>query len=148
MASQEPEAFFLKLEFPSDPELLCVVRGAVQQLAAVAGLSESESRSITLAVDEALANVMRHAYDNQRGLPIRVLCARHEDRLEFLVVDRGRSVDPSELRGRPLDDIRPGGLGTHFIREIMDEVEYVRTGDWNNLRLVKYLTAPKPHSRS
>lgn len=148
VASHENEGFLLTLEMPSDPELLCVVRGAVQQLAAVVGLSEEEGRSVTLAVDEALTNVIRHAYQDRRGQPIEISCRRlgagaaghPSPGLEFILVDRGRGVDPAELHGRPLEELRPGGLGTHFIQEIMDEVEYARTGGRNRLRLVKYLT--------
>lgn len=156
MASDENEGLVLKLELHSDPEMLCVVRGAVQQLAEVAGLPEAECRSVTLAVDEALTNIIRHAYRGQRGRPIQLSCrylgpaapGRPQARLEFVLVDRGRGVDPAELRGRPLDEVRPGGLGTHFIREIMDEIEYERRGDCNWLRLVKYLTKQKSSETS
>ena len=160
MTRQESEGFVLKLEMPSDPELLSVVRGAVEQLAALAGLAEAECRAVTLAVDEALANIIRHAYGSRRGQPIEVTCRcvgagteiesseagerRHGPRLEFLLRDRGRGADPSELRGRPLSELRPGGLGTFFIQSGMDEVEYTRAGEWNHLRLVKYLAGERP----
>ncbi len=142
----------MKLELPSDPELLSVVRSAIKQLARVTGLPEKACRGVTLAVDEALTNIIRHAYQNRRGQPIEVSCrrlgpdasGRRSHRLEFLLVDRGRGADPSELRGRPLDRVRPGGLGTHFIKEIMDEVEYERSGKRNRLRLVKYLQGEAP----
>jgi len=150
--ANENESLLFKVELRSDPEMLSVVRSAVRQLATVVGLSERECRWVTLAVDEALANIIRHAYQNRRGQPIEVSCRRlgsrapggREGRLEFLLADRGRSADPSELRGRPLDEVRPGGLGMHFIREIMDEVEYKRSEGRNQLRLVKYLTGKSP----
>ncbi len=147
MAHNQHRGLLLKFEVPSDPQLLSVVRSAVEKLAAVVGLPEDQCRSVTLAVDEALANIIRHAYRDQRNRPIEVSCwclgpnasRRRAGRLEFLLVDRGRGVEPSQLRGRPLDQVRPGGLGTHFIRAIMDEVEYKHTGGRNRLRLVKYL---------
>jgi anti-sigma regulatory factor (Ser/Thr protein kinase) len=43
------------------------------------------------------------------------------------------------LRGRPLEEIRPDGLGLHFIRQAMDTVEFTREGPTNRLRLVRYL---------
>ncbi len=147
VAGDKNESFLLTLAIPSDPELLCVVRGAVQQLAELVGMAEEECRAVTLAVDEALTNVIRHAYQDRRGQPIEISCRRLEPGaggrsaagLEFVLVDRGRGVDPAELHGRPLEQVRPGGLGTHFIKEIMDEVEYERGGSQNRLRLVKYL---------
>jgi len=51
------------------------------------------------------------------------------------------------LRGRRLDEIKPGGLGLHFIRQSMDIVEYQRAGNTNQFRLVKYLQ-PSTQSRS
>ena len=152
MAGDVNQVFHLKFQVPSDPQLLSVVRGAVRQLAAVTGLSEQECRSVTLAVDEALANIIRHAYHGQGGQPIEISC-RHvgsgatgeqPSRLEFLLVDWGRSVAPSELQGQPAGELEPGGLGLHLIRSIMDEIEYEPCGDHNRLRLVKYLAASKP----
>jgi len=48
-------------------------------------------------------------------------------------------VDVSKVKPRDLEDIRPGGLGTHFIREVMDEVEFLRppNDSGNILRMVK-----------
>ena len=140
-------SYDLKMELSSDPRVLRVVRSAVEQLAHELGLDESECRRVTLAVDEALTNIIRHAYQNQPGQPIEITCSCQgagsgkdgPDRLEILLQDCGRAADPSELHGRPLDEIRPGGLGLHFIREAMDEVEYQRAGQTNRLRLVKYL---------
>ena len=147
MARNHRRNLLLEFKMPSDPKLLSVVRSAVEKLAAVVGLPEGECRSVTLAVDEALTNIIRHAYRNQRDRPIEVSCwclcstasRRRTGRLEFLLVDRGRGVEPSQLRGRPLSQVRPGGLGTHFIRASMDEVEYKRSAGRNRLRLVKYL---------
>ena len=42
--------------------------------------------------------------------------------------DHGRSVDPSSIKSRDLDDVRPGGLGVHIMRSVMDRVEYRKRG--------------------
>jgi anti-sigma regulatory factor (Ser/Thr protein kinase) len=44
---------------------------------------------------------------------------------------------------RALEEVKPGGLGLHFIQKSMDIVEYKRTNGTNRLRLVKYVHAPK-----
>ena len=142
----------LKLELRSDPTMLCVVRGALERLTEVLGFSAAECRSITRAVDEAITNIMRHSYKNVPGQPIvmQVLrlkaAARAErgDGLEFLLCDRGPAVDPAKMQGRQLDEIKPGGLGLHFIRQSMDVVEFKRTRGSNLLRLVKYLQPATP----
>jgi len=133
-----------KLQVPSDPEMLSVVRSAVGQFAAVAGFPEDDCRMITLALDEAMTNIIRHAYDNRHDQAIEVHGWRSGDGLEFRLVDHGRSVKPADLRGRPLDEVRPGGLGTHLIAQIMDQVSYQPLEDRNELCLLKYLPGTRP----
>ena len=127
----------LKLEVRSDPQVLSVVRSAVQQLAAVAGFDDRDCRLITLAVDEAMANIIRHAYNGRTDRPIELSCWRRNDRLEFLLVDHGKSVPREKIRSRSLEEVRPGGLGVHLIKEIMDSVRYEPRPSGNHLRLVK-----------
>jgi anti-sigma regulatory factor (Ser/Thr protein kinase) len=136
-----------RLEFPSDPEILSVVRSAVTSLANNLGFGEAESRAITRAVDEALANIICHAYRNRRDQPIEILCRRVDERspsrespaLEIVLIDRGPAVDCKTFCGRSLDDVRPGGLGMHFIQSGVDVVQYSRRTGKNRIRMVKYL---------
>ena len=136
----------LKIEIASDPQLLCVVRGTVQQLAAVFGFPEEACRAITLAVDEALTNVIRHAYGDRHDQKIEIICSclPKDSGLEFVIVDRGKSADPAQLKSRNLDDVRPGGLGVHLIPQIMDKVHYEPSPECNRLRMIKYLKDPRP----
>jgi serine/threonine-protein kinase RsbW len=153
VSSASGGGFLLKLELHSDPQLLCVVRGALERLTEVFGFSPPDRRSVTRAVDEALTNIMRHCYNGRTDQPIEMSCTRvrprgseSADGLEILLCDHGPAVDPAKLRGRRLDEIKPGGLGLHFIRQSMDVVEYRRSGDTNEFRLVKYLQ-PSTQSR-
>tara|TARA_Y100001934_G_scaffold260567_1_gene332964 strand:+ start:189 stop:536 length:348 start_codon:yes stop_codon:yes gene_type:complete len=111
----------------------------VSEAAKSSGCEEDCVRDIVLAVDEACQNVIRHAYG---GDPEQVICIdirRSSDRLFFDVMDFAVPVDPSQIKARSLDEIRPGGLGTHFIDECMDEAEYPTPppGVGNLLRMVK-----------
>jgi anti-sigma regulatory factor (Ser/Thr protein kinase) len=132
----------------SNPKWLSVVRGAVERLTETLGFPPVECRSITRAVDEALTNIVRHSYGNRLDRPIAMYFRRTQRRqgggvqqgLEILLCDRGPAVDPNKLQGRPLEEIRPGGLGLHWISEAMDTVEFTRKGPTNRLRLVKYLS--------
>jgi serine/threonine-protein kinase RsbW len=139
----------LKVELHSDPGMLCVVRAAMERLTEAFGFSEPDCRSVTRAVDEALTNIMRHSYEGQLDRPIEVLCQRAPKRngtgdgFEVVLSDRGPAVDPAKMQGRKLDEIKPGGLGLHFIRQSMDVVEFKRERDVNLLRLIKYLRAEK-----
>lgn len=151
IAEQLPSDFLLKLELESNPEALTLVRAAIERATEALHFQPAESRAVVRSVDEALANVMRHAYGGKPGYPIEVTCRRLRPAkdekgaagIEIVLRDSGVAVDPSKLRGRPLDEIRPGGLGLHFMRQSMDEVQFSRSQGQNQLRLVKYLCADK-----
>jgi serine/threonine-protein kinase RsbW len=140
----------LKVDLRSDPSLLSVVRSMTEQLCEVLGFSPAECRSVTRAVDEALSNIIRHAYKGVPRRTIQLSLSRiktgkngHGHRgLEILLEDTGPPVDPTKLCPRPLDEVRPGGLGLHFIRQSMDKIQYQRSGRVNRLRLSKYLPSP------
>jgi anti-sigma regulatory factor (Ser/Thr protein kinase) len=142
----------LKMELRSNPETLCAVRGAVAQLTERLGFSESECRAAVLGIDEALTNIIRHAYAGHPDRPIEVQfrrirtssCAKNGEALEIVLEDRGKKVDPKKMCGRALEDVKPGGLGLHFIRESMDALEFRRRNGRNQLRLVKFLPIPDP----
>jgi len=64
---------------PSDPRFLSVIRAAVSELTSVSGLSDTDARRIVLALDEALANIIRHAYKSRHDQTIRLECETSAD---------------------------------------------------------------------
>ena len=70
------ERLLLKMELPSNPDALCVVRNALEQLAQMLGFPEDECRAVVLAVDEALTNIIRHAYQGKADQPIKICFRR------------------------------------------------------------------------
>jgi anti-sigma regulatory factor (Ser/Thr protein kinase) len=100
-------------------------------------------------VDEAVANVMRHAYGSSPDKRIDVSCKRisamvngiPREGLEIELLDQGVPFDQKKLTARSLDEVKPGGLGLHFIRDSMDVMEHSRENGVNRLRLVKYFSA-------
>ena len=91
------------------------------------GFTEEEISHITLAVDEALANIIRHGYRNREDGPIWISCGfmnTSENRLMIDIEDECPQVEPQSMAGRDLEDIRPGGLGVHLMREVMDLCEF------------------------
>jgi anti-sigma regulatory factor (Ser/Thr protein kinase) len=131
----------LKFLVPSHPRFLSVVRAAVGELGAVYGLSEKECAGMTLAVDEAMANIIRHAYGGGFDGEIEVNCQVGDGRLEFTLLDQGECPDPERLAAHPLDDVALSGRGTHIMRTVMDEVCYERVPGGNQVRLTKRLPA-------
>ena len=143
----------LKLALQSNPEALCLVRATVERAAEVLHFPEVDARAIVRSVDEALANVVRHAYGGRPGFPVEMTCHKwngtgaggKQSGIEIILQDEGIPVDAAKLKGRPLNEIRPGGLGLHFIRQSMDVVEFSRKNGKNQLRMVKYLS-PTPQA--
>jgi anti-sigma regulatory factor (Ser/Thr protein kinase) len=141
----------LRLHLESNPESLCLVRATLQRAAEILEFRDEETRAIVRSVDEALANVIRHAYKGQKGKPIVVSCSRVRKSeqpgepvgLEIVLEDSGEAPDPGKLKSRSLQEIRPGGLGLHFINQSMDVVEFSRKEGQNVLRLVKYPSSSK-----
>jgi len=127
----------IKLVFPSDPRYLGVIRGAIERFAALVGFDEEDCRWITLAVHEALTNVIRHAYHNKHDEPVEMRLRERDGGMEVVLVDHGTGVKPEQMAGRDLEDVKPGGLGLHMIREIMDETLYSPLEGRNELRMFK-----------
>jgi anti-sigma regulatory factor (Ser/Thr protein kinase) len=117
---------WLTFVMSSHPRNLPIVRAAVAQLALMIGWNEADSRAITLAVDEALANVIRHAYHGRADGRVELQCRAADDEIEFRILDTGDSPDPTRICAREI-----GGLGTHIIREVMDTVAYQVAPDGN-----------------
>ncbi|MCB9858533.1 MAG: ATP-binding protein [Phycisphaerales bacterium] len=131
----------------SSPKSLPIVRGAVDQMAIQEGLSKKDAHGLVLSIDEALANVIKHGYEGRHDQPVTitlapVVAADGRKGISVVVRDQGKQVDPQSICGRDLDDVRPGGLGVHIIRAMMDEAEYSCPPEGGMmLRMVKYASA-------
>jgi anti-sigma regulatory factor (Ser/Thr protein kinase) len=127
----------LRFVMRSDPRYLQVVRGAVGSLAAAIGWDESDCMAITMALDEALANVIRHAYHNRRDGEVELVCRESAEGFEAILSDRGEAPDQSKICARKVGSDTQGGLGTHIIRDVMDTVTYEDSPAGNRLILTK-----------
>ena len=131
----------LELRFPARPDALRGMRDALRERLRAWRLDEACACDVVMAVDEACQNVIRHAYrgDPDGVIELEVRCTGNE--LQIAVRDFAPPVDPSRIRPRPLDELRPGGLGTHLIHSAMDHTELGKppSGPGNLLRMVKRL---------
>jgi len=128
----------IKIEILSDPRMLKIVRSGVGHLCTIMGFPNVNKNSVVLAVDEACSNIIKHAYNNKPDQVIKINCYMYEDRLEIRLRDFGEKADLKKIQPRELDDVRPGGLGVHLIRTVMDNVVYKNDPkNGNHLLLVK-----------
>ncbi len=127
--------------------MLQLVRSAVSHMADVCGFEEEEREFIVLAVDEACANVIRHAYEGRTDGEVRLSCSAGDGQIEFVLADKGRTPRPEVLKPRCPDEVRPGGLGTYLICSVMDKVEY-RVGDNGNELYLSKRLRPRERTRT
>ena len=132
------------LDVPSTTQNLALIREFVSRVAEQAGLNATEVGQLELAVDEACANVIEHAYGDDKTKQVMVRAIFDEDTLRIHVIDTGKGFDPTQVQEQELKDLiakrKTGGLGMRLIKTLMDEVHYdIEPGKRNELRMVKKL---------
>jgi len=117
----------------------------VSPIASAVGFGEEDCRAITLAVDEAITNIIRHAYGGKLGRAIEIQFNQlngtngAKPGLEIVLLDHGTKPKAEALKSLPPGELRSGGLGLHFMRQSMDTVVHKRVGSTNRLCMVKFI---------
>jgi len=129
----------VRVAVPARADRLKIVRQCAESAAMMCGLHGGEAKDVLLAVDEACQNIIRHAYGRDGGGDLVMEMRRTAEGLGVYLRDYGAMTDPSRVQPRDLDAVRPGGLGTHFIREVMDQVTFLPPPDGrgNLLEMIK-----------
>jgi len=118
----------LRLETTSDPALLAPIRRAIEAFCESSGFSECAVCETGLCVNEALANIMRHAYAGAKNRPVLLEANFVEGLLQITLRDWGNGKDPSAAPPK-IDPLTPGGLGLVCLRSMMDEMTYTPQPD-------------------
>jgi len=133
----EKKAFLVRSASLKDVRTFC--REVFEKLK----IEQSLKDELVLAIAEAAQNIVKHAYkdspDSKELMVVQI--SRENNELQIAFYDMGSPVDPKKVKHREIDSIKPGGLGTFFIQEIMDAVEF-KSGKkpWiNHLVLTKQL---------
>ena len=120
------------------------VRSFSREVFEKVNINQDLKDELVLAIAEAAQNIVKHAYqgeDTDDKMEIKI--SLENGQLEIGFFDKGRPVDKGNVRHRKIDDIKPGGLGTFVIQQIMDAVVF-KEGEkpWiNHLVLTKNLNA-------
>jgi serine/threonine-protein kinase RsbW len=127
------------LRVESRVEEIAGVRSWLGAQARASGFSESEAADLGLAVSEACANVIQHAYGGQPGHPIDLRLSIDETKLVLSIRDLGAPFDLDAYTPPDLSEPHEGGYGVFIIRSVVDEVDYDTSGQrGTTLTLVKY----------
>ncbi len=128
------------VEITALPENLKQLRMAVKETLLASGVDASVIDASLLSVGEAAMNIVKHGFDGgaTEGR-ITLEIDSDQDELVFRLLDNAPSVAGKQFHPRELEDIRPGGLGIYFMRELMDSVEFLpaAAGQGNVLEMRK-----------
>lgn len=133
--------------FPARFDSLAAVGEFVTRAAEAAGLDARAVYAVEMAVDEACANIIEHAYGGEGRGNIECTCIVNNNGLTVILRDYGCPFDPTRVPEpdlcASLEDREVGGLGLYCIRQLMDKVRFEFTPDSGNvLTLVKRKESP------
>ena len=119
----------VRLIVRSDPRLLGSIRSLVRAWLEACGIEADVADTMVLAIDEACANAIRHAYEGRCDETLEVSLHEDGEYLEFRVCDQGAPCPPEFIEHRPpkrpaVGDLKPGGLGVPLMHEVFDEVRF------------------------
>lgn len=128
-----------EIHFPAKADRLCLVRALVKRAGELTGCNSELTDKLVIALNEACMNVIQHAYKNDEPGEIVLKILNNGSHLIFRLTDFAAPIDLDSVKPRELEDLRPGGLGVYFIREIMDEcrIGHLDGGAGNYLEMKK-----------
>jgi anti-sigma regulatory factor (Ser/Thr protein kinase) len=138
------KAEFEELTIPNNTQYLKDVREFIARMVRRSRMERSDENKIVLAVDEAVSNIMKHAYKGGTDGTISLEVIVDQRKFQIIIRDSGKSFDPDVIEEPDLEKyVRTGkkqGLGIYLMRRIMDEIryEFIR-GVRNELRMTKYI---------
>ncbi|MCI0665830.1 MAG: ATP-binding protein, partial [Acidobacteria bacterium] len=130
------------LQVPSSTENLALIRDFVTSVGKQAQMNDTDISNLELAVDEACANVIEHAYGHDISKEVIIRAVVDEEAVRISVIDTGHGFDPTKLQQESLEQLisqrKSGGLGIRIIKSLMDEVSYeIIPGQKNELHMTK-----------
>lgn len=127
--------------FPGSYESLAEIANFVRVEAKQTGLSFKEIFELETAVDEAVSNIIEHAYGGEGRGEISCTCAKLEEGIKITLEDNGLPFDPSSVPapnlGFQIRNRNNHGLGFYMIRQLVDDIQVEYTGQKNILNMVK-----------
>ena len=112
-------------DFQVDSANLKHVRTFCREVFEKLEINQELKDELVLAIAEAAQNIVKHAYNNEKTEDkMEIKISVEDGQLEIGFSDKGRPVEEEKIRHRKIDDIKPGGLGTFFIQQIMDAVVF------------------------
>jgi|TARA_Y100001970_G_scaffold285892_1_gene406753 serine/threonine-protein kinase RsbW len=121
-------------DFPVHTKSLKEVRNFAREIFDQSPMLQMQKDELVLAIAEAAQNIVKHAYKDIENTndTMQIKISFKDNELEIGFFDKGKPVSEENVKHRKLDDVKPGGLGTYFIQQIMDEVVFKEATGWHN----------------
>jgi anti-sigma regulatory factor (Ser/Thr protein kinase) len=133
----------VRLVIPSQTRYLNLVTNLAKRASLAAGLDDAASAKVSIAVDEAVTNIIVHAYENDPEKKVEVSLRFSGNSLVVSLAHRGNGLRSEDVKlPDPKDYIkhpRKGGLGLLLMSRFMDEVHFSENGDLFECCMVKHL---------
>jgi len=131
------------MAIPSRTDNLGIIREFITSIARRFGFNDDAIGEIELAVDEACANVIKHAYKYDESKNIDITVETNGSKFTIIISDEGEGFDPDRLETpqQRLQKHARGGLGIALIKRMMDEVVFdIHPGEKNRVKMIKYVS--------
>ncbi len=132
-----------RFKIKSTTDNLALVRNIIKNAALEVGFNQEQAGKIVLAADEAVTNVIKHAYNYSPNGEIILSVSFSKNKFSISISDKGKHFDPKKVKEPNLKkyykEKRVGGLGIYLMKKLMDEVKYTKPNNRNKVTLVKYL---------
>ncbi len=116
----------LKMAIPSDPDQIRIVEAEAEKIAKLAGLSEDEQESLSIAITEVVANAIIHGNKKDIKKQVNLEFRISKSKLFISIEDEGRGFDPHGIADplAPENLYKDSGRGVFIVRTLMDDVQY------------------------
>jgi serine/threonine-protein kinase RsbW len=137
------------LVFSSDKENLSALRHILQAASLQYHYPEALVDDLILAMDEAITNIMKHAYGDNPNFLLTMKALFDAKKVQFFLYDLGKSFEPERIEKPDVEKYvkteKRGGWGKFLIERFMDEIYYNPSPQGNTLQLVKYIESIEKH---
>jgi len=137
----------IEATFSNRGDALPAISRYLDRVGAQLSLPPGVLTDLRIAIDEVVTNILSYAWPDDAPHDLTIRCRLLESRLETTIEDDGVAYDPLLTAAPdvevPLAERQVGGLGVHFVRNLMSGVAYERVAGRNRLTLTQDLETAK-----
>lgn len=134
----------IRFAVPNEVAGLSTARDMLDRFGSEHGVPRESLVQLQVALDEVVSNSIKYAWPEGGSHEVSVSITARRNEVEVEISDDGQPFDPLGLAPPaprlPNDKRKPGGVGIHMVRQLMDAIEYTRSKGRNQVVLTKRCT--------